>query len=62
MLQFCKNNNGVEKVVEYLEKKNIEYSIENCLDECAICHSKVFVKKDGEVISEDTVEELIKKI
>ncbi|MBM7559757.1 DUF1450 domain-containing protein [Marinitoga litoralis] len=62
MVELCKHNKGTEKVVEYLESKNIEYFVANCLDECEICHSKVFIKKDGEIISADTVEELLNKI
>ncbi|MBM7559966.1 DUF1450 domain-containing protein [Marinitoga litoralis] len=62
MVQICKHNSGAEKVEEYLKSKGIEYSLANCLDECEICHSKVFVKKDDEVIVADTVEELISKI
>ncbi|WP_165973991.1 DUF1450 domain-containing protein [Marinitoga lauensis] len=62
MIQLCKNNKGVEKIIEYLENNDIEYFVANCLDECNICHSKVFVKKDEEIIAEETVEELLNKI
>ncbi|KAF2956244.1 DUF1450 domain-containing protein [Marinitoga sp. 38H-ov] len=62
MIKLCKHNSGTEKMVEYFEKEGIEHTVENCLGECDVCHSKVFVKKDEEVISADTVEELISKI
>ncbi|GAB6189612.1 hypothetical protein JCM30566_13530 [Marinitoga arctica] len=62
MIKVCKNNKGIEEFIEYLKKKNIEYSIENCLDECKICHSKLFFKKNEDTIIADSTEELIDKI
>jgi uncharacterized protein YuzB (UPF0349 family) len=62
MIEVCRFNLYFEELTAALEANNIGYTTKDCLGRCDLCHSSAFVKYQDEFISEDSVENLIKRL
>ncbi|QTA37684.1 DUF1450 domain-containing protein [Thermosipho ferrireducens] len=62
MIKVCKNCKELERIIEHLNKKQHEFVIENCLDQCEICRDKYFLIKNEKLIIADNIEDLLKKL
>jgi uncharacterized protein YuzB (UPF0349 family) len=62
MIKLCKFNSFHVEVSDFLENNNIEYSIEECLGRCDLCHSGAFIQIDEDYISAENGEKLIIEI
>jgi uncharacterized protein YuzB (UPF0349 family) len=62
MVKVCKFTNCFNELTSALDDAGIDYSTEECLGRCDLCHSTAFVQKDDEFISDDKIDILINKI
>jgi uncharacterized protein YuzB (UPF0349 family) len=65
MIEFCINNlaNGAQKALEILEKDpNLDILEYGCLGYCGKCAQTLYAMVNGEIVTGDTPEDLVKNI
>ena len=62
MMEICKFTVYFDELTAALEENGMEYSVQECLGRCDLCHSTAFVKKGEEYISAENVEQLMDKL
>jgi uncharacterized protein YuzB (UPF0349 family) len=62
MIKVCKFNKYHDEIVNFLEKNNANFSSEECLLRCDLCHSGAFVKMDSEFIFDENVDTFLGKL
>ena len=65
IIEFCLSNlaSGAQKAMEALERDpNLDIVEYGCLNSCGICANNLFALVNGEMVTGDTVEDLVDNI
>jgi len=66
MIKLCKHNKKYKKIAKYLEEKNIEYKISDCVKACSKCKNNdyflVFKGKQFIFDKKEEIKDFISKI
>lgn len=62
MIKICMFNKYHDEIVTFLQENNTNFSSEECLLRCDLCHTGAFVKMDSAFIFDKNIDVLLEKL
>ena len=62
MIKVCTFSKYYDDIIDFLQENNIDYTSEECLIRCDLCHTHPFVKIDKSFISDENINIFYKKL